>query len=147
MKKFLFLLGIIIIPLFAGAQILNPVRWNYSAKKTGANQYEIHLKATIDKGWHVYAQDAGNGPIPTSFTFNKSSDIQLTGKVKEQGKLLKAYDRNFNSILKFYENAVDFVQAVKVKPGAKAVSGTLEYMVCDNKQCLPPKDIDFSIKL
>lgn len=135
------------LPALASAQILNPVHWNYSAKGIGNGLYILHLTANIDPGWHVYAQDAGEGPIPTSFKFDKTAGAQFSGKVREVGKLKKEYDKNFKSVLKFYENKVDFVQYVKVKPNTKSIKGTLEYMVCDNQQCLPPKDVDFEIKL
>lgn len=135
------------LPSLISAQILNPVHWTYSAKEIGKGQYILHLTANIDPGWHVYAQNAGEGPIPTSFKFDQAPGIQYTGKVHEVGKLQKSYDKNFKSVLKYYENKVDFEQFVTVKPGTKSVSGTLEYMVCDNRQCLPPRDIDFDIKL
>lgn len=148
MKK---LVAIILIlftfPVLLSAQILNPVKWSYSAKKIGNNQYILHIKASIDNGWHLYAQDAGEGPVPTRFKFDKNPKIALKGKTREVGKLLKDFDKNFNSVLKFYKDSVDFVQYVEVKPGVSTVKGTLEYMVCDNVQCLPPKDIDFSIRL
>lgn len=148
MKKLLvFAFICLALPALVSAQILNPVHWNYSAKKIGTGQYILHLTANIDHGWHVYAQDAGEGPIPTSFKFDKKPGIQFTGKVREVGKLQKEFDKNFKSVLKFYENKVDFVQYVKVNPNTKSVKGTLEYMVCDNRQCLPPKDIDFEINL
>lgn len=148
MRKLLGLLvALLITPLLMNAQILKPVHWSYSKQKLGNNQYIIHMKATIDPGWHVYAQDAGEGPIPTSFTFKKNDKLTFKGKVRGVGKLHKSFDKNFNSVLKYYENSVDFVQYVEAKPGAKAVEGTLEYMVCNNEQCLPPKDIDFKINL
>lgn len=148
MKK---LMGALIVclalPTLLSAQILKPVHWSYSAKKIGADQYILHMTAQVDEGWHIYAQDAGEGPVPTSFKFEGNPGAQFTGKVREVGKMKKEFDKNFNSVLKFYENKVDFVQYVKVKPGTSAVKGTLEYMVCDNRQCLPPKDVDFEIKL
>lgn len=148
MRYFLSLIILLCAGYSAGAQILNPVKWSYSAKKIGVGQYEVHLKAMIDPGWHVYAQEAGNGPIPTSFTFDtKASGVTLVGKTREAGKLKKAYDRNFNSILKYYENSVDFIQVVKASSAAKSVKGNLEYMVCNDRECLPPKDIDFDVKL
>ena len=137
----------LVLPVLAGAQILNPVHWNYSAKKIGAGQYILHMTARIDPGWHLYAQDAGEGPVPTSFKFDDNSGTKFTGKVREVGKLLKQFDKNFNSVLKYYENKVDFVQYVSVEAGTKSVKGTLEYMVCDDHQCLPPKDVDFEISL
>ncbi|TAM94462.1 MAG: sugar transporter [Chitinophagaceae bacterium] len=146
-KLFILVIALFAIPALVNAQILNPVHWNYSAKSMGNGQYILHLTANIDPGWHVYAQDAGEGPVPTSFKFDKSVETDFVGKVREVGKERKEFDKNFNSVLKFYENKVDFVQYVKVKAGTKSVKGSLEYMVCDNHQCLPPKDIDFSINL
>src|SRR5690606_10972323 len=121
--------------------------WTYSAKKIGSDQYILHMTANVDQGWHIYAQDAGEGPVPTSFTFDTNPGIQLSSKVREVGKLKKAFDKNFNSVLKFYEDKVDFVQYVKVKPATKKVSCSLEYMVCDNHQCLSPTTVDFDINL
>lgn len=146
-KLFGFVLLLMMSPLLMNAQILKPVHWTYSRQKLGENQYIIHMKATIDPGWHIYAQDAGKGPIPTSFTFNKNDRLTFKGKVRGVGKLQKNFDKAFNSVLKYYENSVDFVQFVQAKPGAQAVEGTLEYMVCNNQQCLPPKSIEFKIAL
>lgn len=134
--------------LFASAQIENPVKWSYTAKKVADKSYEIHLTATIDDGWHIYAQDAGEGPEPTSFSFMSNPLVKTEGSVKEIGKMEKAYDPNFRSTLKYYSNKVDFVQRVKVKTAANTmVSGSVTYMVCNDKKCLPPRDIPFSVKL
>lgn len=130
------------------AQLANPVKWTYSARKISDKEYELHMTAMLDDKWHLYAQDAGEGPEPTTFKFNANPLVKLDGKVKEIGKLEKAYDPNFNSTLKFYSNRVDFVQKVKLKSSASTlVKGTVSYMVCDDKRCLPPKEVPFSIKL
>jgi cytochrome c biogenesis DsbD-like protein len=137
--------------LFAGhvnAQILNPVSWSYSSKKIGDKIYELHITAFIQDKWHVYSQDAGDGPIPTSFVFSLNPLITLYGKVKEVGTLQKIFDKNFNSTLKYYEQKVDFVQVIKLRSTIKTIAkGTLTYMVCSDRQCLPPKDIPFSINV
>jgi DsbC/DsbD-like thiol-disulfide interchange protein len=96
----------------------------------------------------LYAQDAGEGPVPTQITFTANPLIKLDGKVKEVGKMEKSFDKNFNSTLKFYANKVDFVQKIKVKSSiATVIKGSVNYMVCNDKQCLPPKDVLFSIKV
>lgn len=146
-KLFIAAIALLALPVLVSAQILNPVHWNYSAKSMGNGQYILHLTANVDAGWHIYAQDAGEGPVPTSFKFDKNGGTNFMGKVREVGKLHKEFDKNFDSELKFYENKVDFVQYVKVKPGTKSVKGTVEYMVCNDHECLPPKDIDFNIHL
>ena len=79
------------------------------------------MTADIQGGWHVYSQDAGNGPEPTSFVFSKNPLVKFDGKVKEIGKLEKAFDPNFNSTLKFYNSKVDFVQKVTLKAAASTV--------------------------
>ena len=148
MKKF----SLIIISVFmvgaAIAQIENPVKWTYTSKKIADKTYELHMTATLDGKWHIYAQNAGEGPEPTVFSFTKNPLVKLDDKVKEVGKLEKMYDPNFKSELKFYSSKVDFVQKVKVKSTASTVvKGTVSYMVCNDRKCLPPKEIPFSIKV
>lgn len=135
--------------VFSGqAQISDPVKWTYTAKKVADKTYELHMTAMLDSKWHIYSQDAGEGPEPTSFNFSANPLVTLDGKVKEDGKLEKIYDPNFKSTLRFYADKVDFVQKVKLKsPVSTVVKGTVLYMVCDDKKCLPPKEIPFSIKL
>ena len=147
MKKYI--IGILIIfGSTASAQIYNPVQWVYMAKKIGDKTFELHFTATIGNRWHLYAQDAGEGPVPTTFTFTKNPLITFEGKIKELGKLEKSFDKNFNSILKYYATTVDFVQNIKVRsPVSTAVKGTVNFMVCNDRECLPPRDFPFTIKI
>ena len=126
----------------------NPVTWTYTTKKIANKTYEVHITATLTGNWHIYSQNAGEGPVPTTFAFAKNPLVSTDGSVKETGKLEKQFDKNFNSELKYYNNKVDFVQKVKLKsPVATVVKGTVSYMVCNDKKCLPPRDVDFSVKL
>ena len=146
-----FLIALLFGTLFAlnvNGQIENPVRWSFISKKISAKQYELHMTAEISGNWHIYSQDAGIGPEPTSFSFSKNPIVKLDGKVLEVGKLEKAYDPNFKSTLKFYNHKVDFVQKVTVRSAASTIiNGTLLYMVCNDNKCLPPKELPFSFKL
>lgn len=148
LRKLLF--GVVFL-LFAGsvqAQISNPVTWSYTAKKTGDKTYEIHMTATISGDWHLYAQDAGEGPEPTSFSFTPNPLISFDGNVKEVGNMEKSFDKNFNSVLKYYAKKVDFVQKVKVRSSiATVVKGTVSFMVCNDRLCLPPREVPFSVKV
>lgn len=148
MKKLFIALCVFALPVLAKAQVENPVKWEFSSKKISDQVYEVMAKATIDKGWHLYAQDAGEGPIPTSFKFTKNPLLTLNGKVKESGKLHKAFDKNFNSELKYYENTVAFVQTVNVKgKAATKLKGAVEFMVCDDHQCLPSVEVPFTVNI
>ena len=148
MKKIFLGSLLILLAGYANAQINNPVKWTYTAKKIADKTYELHMTATIDGNWHLYAQDAGEGPEPTTFTFTANPLIKFDGKIKEVGKLEKSYDKNFKSVSKYYGNKVDFVQKVKVKSSiATVVKGTVNFMVCNDRQCLPPRDVPFTIKV
>ena len=148
MKKLILSFFIFILFKSVHAQIENPVQWAYSATKVADKTYEIHMTANIKGKWHIYSQDAGEGPEPTSFQFSKNPLVKLDGKVKEDGELEKTYDPNFKSTLKYYSNKVDFIQKIKVKSSASTLlKGAITYMVCDDKRCLPPKEFPFSVKI
>ncbi len=145
MKKLFFGLFLLIAGVAANAQILNPVKLSYTAKKTGANQYEIRIKALIDPKWHLYSTaNPDGGADPTVVKFTNADGVN---KLKEDGKMQTVFEKAFGVNQKFFENNVDFVQVVKVRPGEKKVRGTIEYMVCNDKKCLPPKEVEFEIKL
>jgi DsbC/DsbD-like thiol-disulfide interchange protein len=148
MKKSLLL--VLAIVTLAGAQAqMNKVNWTFSSKKIAAGTYEVHLKADIASNWHMYAQNVGvDGPIPTTFTFTKNPLLTVDGKVKEVGKVVKKNEEVWGGVVNYYENNVDFVAIVKVKGKAKTnLAGKLEYMVCDDKQCLPPTEVPFSVNI
>ena len=149
MKKSLFALALLFIcNQVVIAQVENPVTWTYTAVKIAAKKYELHLTAVVDGNWHIYSQNAGEGPEPTSFSFTKNPLVKLDGKVIEAGKMESVYDPNFKSTLKFYNNKVDFVQKITLKSTANTVvKGTVTFMVCNDRRCLPPKEIPFSIKI
>jgi DsbC/DsbD-like thiol-disulfide interchange protein len=148
MKRMIFGMLLMLFGAVANAQISNPVKWSYTATKIADKTYEIHLTASIDGNWHLYAQDAGEGPEPTTIAFTPNPLLSFEGKVKEVGKMEKSYDKNFNSVLKFYGKKVDFVQKVKLKsPIATVVKGSVTFMVCNDRQCLPPRDVPFSINI
>jgi len=148
MKKIVTAIFLVLFAGFANAQINNPVTWTYTAKKIADKTYELHMTATIDGNWHLYAQDAGKGPEPTSFVFTPNPLVKFDGKVKEIGKQEKSFDKNFNSVLKYYGKKVDFVQKVKVKSStATVVKGVVNFMVCNDRQCLPPRDVPFTINI
>lgn len=145
MKKFSLTIFFAAVVSFSFAQILNPVKFSYQAKKKSATQYELIVKAVIDPMWHVYSvTNPGGGAEPTIVKFE---GVQKVGGVKEIGKIKSVFDEGFSVNQKYFENSVNFVQVVKVKPGTKQVSGTIEYMACNNKKCLPPKEISFDISL
>lgn len=135
---------------FAGAQILKPVKWAFSSQKINSTESYLIFTATIDKGWHIYATSlpAGDGPIPTSFKFTASKNYKTELKIQEVRKPVIEFDKTFNKKIGTFSGIASFRQKIKTKPGsADVVKGSLEFMVCNSSQCLPPETVEFSIPL
>jgi thiol:disulfide interchange protein len=127
------------------AQILKPVTWSFSNKQVSDTEFDLVLTASIDNSWHLYSQFiADGGPVPTSFKFNPSPDYVLVGKVAESPKPKKVYEKVFEMDVAFFEKKAVFTQKIKLKVPDAKIKGTLTFMVCDDSQCLPPEDLDFS---
>lgn len=146
----LLILLTLLLPLSLYAQILKPVKWSFSSKALSGNEVQLTFKASIDNTWHLYSQDVPpppDGPVPTSFTFEKSSNYALIGKVTEP-KPIEEYDSQFEATLKYFENQATFTQKIKVLSEKDfTLTGELEFMVCDDKQCLAPEVVDFTFKI
>ena len=132
------------------SQAQSPVSWTYSAKKLSTGVFEVHLTASIENGWHVYAQEQPEDAIamPTSFKFTRNPVVLLQGKVKEVGKKELFKDEVVGIAAYQYEDKVDFVQQVQLKiKGKTNLNGTISFQACTNERCLPLATADFSINL
>lgn len=148
MKKITTVLVLALMGFTASAQMKQAVTWVFSAKKIADKTYEVHMTASISGKYHMYAQKNGGDVVPVSFSFTKNPLLSLQGGVKEVGKLVSKYEEVWKAKVNYYEGKVDFVQVVKTKVAAPvSVKGTLNYMVCDDRQCLPPTDVNFDVKV
>ena len=149
MKKNIFLGSLLLLcSIIAQAQIYNPIKWKTSVQKISGTEYELQAKAVIEEGWHLYSQNvADGGPIPTHFTFSKSTNFQLIGDVKEEkGKTI--HDPVFKMQIRFFEKETTFKQRIKVV-GEKPfqIKAEVEFMVCNDENCLPPGFDEFEFKV
>lgn len=146
MRKIILALLLLATTIVCNAQIQNPAKWTFSSRSTGVGEAQLVITATIDDGWHLYSQFiADGGPVPTSFKFDKSADYELVGKVKETSPVIKAFEKVFNMDIAYFEKRAVFVQKIKLKKPSVTVKGTVEFMLCNDSQCLPPDDHEFSI--
>lgn len=145
MKKWMISSILLLVCTVGYGQILTPVKWSFAAKKTGKHEAVIFMKAEIDEGWHLYSQHVPDGgPVKTAFTFGPSGQHELVGKTAEPAPI-KKYEEVFRMEVAYFEKQVVFQQKIKLKAGQTVVNGTVEYMVCDDRQCLPPDEQAFSI--
>lgn len=149
MKKILFTVTFMLAFAWAAcAQILKPVTWSYAAKRLPGNQAMLLLRATIDEGWHIYSQTVANGgPVKTTIQFNAAKTYTVIGKPIEP-KPITEYEKDFDMKVSYFEKQVIFQQKIKLKDaGATTIKGSIEFMACNNKQCLPPETVEFSIQV
>ena len=144
MKKLISSLLLSFVVCVLQAQIKDPVKFKTEFNTLSDTEAEIVFTAAIDKGWHVYSTELGDGgPISATFNVDKTSGIELLGKLKPVGKEVATFDKLFEMKVRYFENTAKFIQKVKLTGGAYEIEGYLEYGACDDESCLPPTDVPF----
>ena len=144
MKKLLFPFVLLLFAVAMQAQIQDPVKFNSELKILAADEAEVVFTAAIDKGWHVYSTDLGDGgPISATFNVEKIFGAEVVGKLKPVGKEISSFDKLFEMKVRYFENTAQFVQKLKLTGGAYQLEGYLEYGACNDENCLPPTQVPF----
>ncbi|MCK5136508.1 MAG: thioredoxin family protein [Bacteroidales bacterium] len=147
MKKILILTGLTLWMVFnVNAQIADPVKWTFSHESIGDQEVELVFKAIIDPPWHLYsAYLPSGGPIATKPYFNESEAYSLVDGIVEVTKPKKKFDEGFQMELGTISGKAELRQRVKLNgPGTHTITGEIEFQVCDDVICLPPKYEEFS---
>ena len=144
MKKLISSLLLSFVVCVLQAQIKDPVKFKTEFNTLSDTEAEIVFTAAIDKGWHVYSTELGDGgPISATFNVDKTSGIELLGKLKPVGKEVATFDKLFEMKVRYFENTAKFIQKVKLTGGSYEIEGYLEYGACDDESCLPPTEVPF----
>ena len=144
MKKLISSLLLSFVVCVLQAQIKDPVKFKTEFNTLSDTEAEIVFTAAINKGWHVYSTELGDGgPISATFNVDKTSGIELLGKLKPVGKEVATFDKLFEMKVRYFENTAKFIQKVKLTGGAYEIEGYLEYGACDDESCLPPTEVPF----
>ena len=144
MKRVLVLLQLLIVVLFAQAQMMNPVKFSTSLKTNGSAEAEIIFSGKIQPGWHVYSTGLGaDGPISATFNPVKMDGVETVGKLQPRGHEISKYDNLFGMKLRYFEGSVTFVQKVKFTKPNYNIEAYVEYGACSDQNCLPPSEANF----
>ena len=145
MRRILFSLIVSFLTFAAYAQIQEPVKFKTELKNVSATELEIVFTASIEHGWHVYSTDLGDGgPISATFNTDKLTGARLDGKLRPVGKEVASFDKLFEMDVRYFEHTAQFVQKLKLTGGTYQVKGYLEYGACNDENCLPPTQVEFS---
>ena len=147
MKKLLTIWVLLVAVIVAKAQMMDPVHFTTQLKDLKNGEAELIFKATIDAGWHVYSTGLGNdGPISASFHKVKMDGAETVGKLQARGKEIKQFDKLFEMEVRYFENAVTFVQKIKFTKPKYDIDCYIEYGACNDQACLPPSEAQLKAK-
>lgn len=145
-KRLLFcwLLSVLLI-LPALSQIQEPIKFKTELKKNSDTEAEIIFNATIDKGWHVYSTELGDGgPISATFNIDKIEGVEIVGKLTPSGNEINEMDPIFGMKVRYFKDKATFTQKIKITDSNYSIKGYLEYGACNDENCLPPTSVDFN---
>lgn len=149
MKK----ISLILVFIFAAIGYLNaqnsnePVKWRCIVRMTSPTEGSVTLRAIIDDTWHIYGTKAvSNGPVPTSFNFDGSEGIVFTDDFKPSTPAVEKTDASFGIKIGMWNGNVTFVRHFRLKGNVKdaVIKGSVRYMCCNDKNCMPPKTQNFN---
>lgn len=126
-----------------------PVKWSFRAVPQANGEVLVQCTGTLDEGWHVYALTlpSDQGPIATSIRLKSSDAYEAVGDLQEPTPV-ENYDPNFGMVVRYHDGAPIFTQRIRPrKEGPVVVEGEVEYMVCNDKTCLPPVTVPFSLTI
>jgi thiol:disulfide interchange protein DsbD len=125
-----------------------PISWQVNSADLGDNTYEIKIEADLENGWHLYSQylESDEGPLSTYITY-ENSNFELIGETEEIG-VETHMDPVWEMDISFFSDHAIFIQKVKyLNPDSLLFKGNVNFMVCDDSQCLPPENYAFQVNL
>ena len=138
------LLSLLLTVVAVSLQAQNPVQFTVSLKQVSPTEVDVVFNGKIARGWHVYSTGLPDGgPITASLTTEVCEGAKEQGKLKAQGKEISNYDKMFDMNVRYFENAVTFVQRYQITGKTYHIKGFLEYGACNDQSCLPPTEVEF----
>ncbi|MCP9234475.1 thioredoxin family protein [Lewinella sp. JB7] len=142
------LFSLLSVSLFA--QFASPISWNFEHRALGEDRFELIATASAEDGWAIYSQHTDDGgPVPTTFYWTEGDHYERIGEVKEQGHRKEGMDELFGvNVIKYLsDQPVTFTQTVRVTDYTTPITGEVEFMCCDDEQCLPPTTEEFAFSV
>ena len=133
--------------------MLDPVRWTTSVTRVNDSTARLVMDAQIDEGWHLYSQfmkfgPDQFGPEPTVFQLRLPAGILRIGNVQELTKVHEEAAPLFDGlVVRSFEGKARFAQDLRVYRAVADITGTVNYMACDDRQCLAPQQRSLRWKL
>lgn len=138
-----------LLALLAGLPLSSPVKWKFASLPGDQGLVELKITAMVEPGWHIYATTlpSEDGPLPTVFRFKESDRYEVLKPLQEP-EPVEEFDPNFQTIVRHHSGEPVFTMTVRsITKGSFAVEGEVEYMVCNDRTCLPPVVVPIKITI
>lgn len=125
------------------------VSWDATIEKSAEDEYTLVLKGEIQYGWYLYSQylESDEGPIPTKVYLEELEGLEKVGTAEELGEKIEGYDPIFMMNVTKYKENITIRQKLKLPAGTTFFTGSVEFMTCDDEQCVPPTQVEFAIEV
>lgn len=148
-RRFVLSLSILLLGMGLNAQVIrDAVTWSRSVEDKSPTEKVLVFTATVKNPWHLYGTELPKGgPTPTHLLVDKIEGAELVGGLTSAQKPVEMYDPNFEMTLRFYSGKVTFRQKIRITDPKKfAFIGAIRYMACNDEQCLPPANWEFTVQ-
>ena len=146
MRKMLTILAAVLAALTATAQT---AEWRHRVEAQGEGLYRILLEATVPAGYHMYDMGpyGAYGPNATTLRFKPGAGTELVGDVELLTSVHRYHDEMFDMEIGTIEGTARFAQEVRLTAPQGSVVAEIEWMLCDDRSCTPPDDLQLTIRI
>ena len=148
-RRFVLGLSVLLLGMGLNAQVIrDAVTWSRSVEDKSPTEKVLVFTATVKDPWHLYGTELPKGgPTPTHLLVDKIEGAELVGGLTSMQKPIEKYDPNFEMTLRFFSGKVTFRQKIRITDPKKfAFVGAIRYMACNDEQCLPPANWEFTVQ-
>ena len=133
MKKLVF--STFFLALYLTAFSIDPVKWDFKLMGDNSEHPFLEMKATIEKGFHMFSIDnPPGGSNPLEFYFDLSG-CKLEGEPTANKPYISEFDDIFEVDQHFYTGEVTFIQKLIPTTEKYSVEVEIKGQACDDTGC------------
>ena len=132
----------------AQSGMTNPVKVKVEQQSVKGHDDLLDLVFTfsIDAGWHVYGPNNTGGPVAMSFNAETLEGAKKDGTLKLSPTPTVINDPIFDCEVTYVERSAQATQRLRLTGGKWKAVGYLQYGACDDQNCMPPTNVEFSFE-
>jgi Disulphide bond corrector protein DsbC len=150
MKKII-IICLMVISNMLQAQTEPPVAWDIALIKNELGTF-AQLNVSLEKGWHIFAYDAGGDGLAINTTVVLETYNQKNKKIgeielKDSSATEKPISVNMEGfgIVNYFDK--NFSYLAPIAADVYKVQVKVTYQTCNDKMCLPPTDKILSLQI